>query len=122
MSGVEALDKQSQVASHIGIETYARLKAWAEWVAPELKCEVVLFGSAVRTKEWHDLDIGLLFDYNRYTSIGAVTWGPQAWWIAAAALGMLATSMVGALVEVHIMDSKDMIYPEWQILRLAKPS
>lgn len=94
-------DLIERLCEHIGIEAWPRLKLLCEQFAVEFKCDVYVFGSAMRTKDWRDIDITLCFDYNRWCQITQAGYGPNAWAVLSSALTMYATAIVGHHVEVH---------------------
>jgi hypothetical protein len=94
-------DRVEHLCEHIGIEPWPRLKLLCEQFAVEFKCDVFVYGSAMRTKDWRDVDLALVFEYNRYCQISNPSWGPNAYSVLCSALTMYASAVVGLPVEVH---------------------
>jgi hypothetical protein len=108
-------DRIERLCEHVGIETWPRLKLLCEHFAAEFKCDVFVYGSAMRTKDWRDIDIVLVFEYNRYCQIAQAGWGPNAYATIASALTMYATAMVGKPTEVHYLSSPLTSTPHLQL-------
>lgn len=85
-----------QVTSNVGIIRMAALQRWADSAAAALGCTVRLYGSALRSKRWRDLDIAMEWDD---TLLHA---GGPAWLWLCHAFSVAASQEVGAPVEVHL--------------------
>jgi hypothetical protein len=95
MTTGERLPLYQQVTSNIGIVRMTSLQRWSDHTAAALDCTVTLYGSALTSKKWRDIDIALQWDMPTLNRGGA------AWlWLCHAA-SVAASQEVGAPVEVH---------------------
>jgi hypothetical protein len=112
------------LASNVGLDGFARLSVWAQWVKRCLRCRVVIAGSATRQKAFKDVDVTLLWPREQYDLADRFfrpspkPGDPDAWWLMCSALSLQASAASGLPVEVHIDREESWTLPSysfWEI-------
>jgi hypothetical protein len=106
------IDTFSHFASNVGIDHAARLYEWGRWAKRALKCRVVIAGSSLRSKDWRDVDVTLVWPDDQYDAANrffgvAAGRSSEAWWFLCSALSLQATASTGIPVEVHLAPVRD---------------
>lgn len=89
------MSPRERLASNIGIVRMDALVTWAERTAAALGGPVHIYGSALTSKQWRDLDVAVRWRVTPWR-------GEPMWLLLCAALSRHATDVIGAPVEVHV--------------------
>lgn len=109
------------LCSHIGLEYMQRLKMFAaQFRKLNGVTRVYVAGSAIRSKDFHDVDLYVAFADETYTAMYQTN--NDRWWLECAAYSALGRAVTGLPVEVHLMRADvaaKMDHPEGMVVELT---